>query len=53
MLVVIHHIIADLWSLAVVMQELGAIYEAEKVEAEASLPTLVSDSDYALARANA
>ncbi|HVG20594.1 MAG TPA: amino acid adenylation domain-containing protein, partial [Blastocatellia bacterium] len=37
---VIHHIIADLWSLGVLMHELGILYGAEKAGDSVSLPPL-------------
>ncbi|HEY0098013.1 MAG TPA: MupA/Atu3671 family FMN-dependent luciferase-like monooxygenase, partial [Pyrinomonadaceae bacterium] len=40
LLLSVHHIIADFWSLAVLIQELGALYEAEKSGVRAELPTL-------------
>ncbi len=40
LLLVIHHIVADLWSLVVLMDELFTLYEAERAVATASLPTL-------------
>jgi amino acid adenylation domain-containing protein len=40
MLLVIHHIIADLWSLAIMMTELGTVYQAEDSGRQASLPPL-------------
>lgn len=36
----IHHIVADFWSLAVLMSELGVLYDAEKDGRAASLPPL-------------
>jgi len=40
LLLCIHHIVADFWSLAVLMSELGALYDAEKDGRAASLPPL-------------
>jgi amino acid adenylation domain-containing protein len=37
LLLVIHHIVADFWSLAVMIDELGQLYEAEKSGTTASL----------------
>ena len=36
----IHHIVADFWSLAVLLKELDALYNSEKARIEASLPPL-------------
>ena len=38
LLVAVHHIVSDLWSLAVILNELGALYSAEKNGVAASLP---------------
>jgi len=38
LLVAVHHIVADLWSLAVILSELGILYSAEKRGVAASLP---------------
>jgi amino acid adenylation domain-containing protein len=38
LLVSIHHIVSDLWSLAVILPELGVLYSAEKRDVAASLP---------------
>ena len=38
MLLTLHHIVADFWSLAVLMHELGEVYTAEKSDAPISLP---------------
>ncbi|HEX8149148.1 MAG TPA: condensation domain-containing protein, partial [Pyrinomonadaceae bacterium] len=47
-LLVVHHIVADFWSFGVVLGELGALYEAAKLGAEASLPALpLRYTDYA------
>jgi len=40
LLLVVHHIISDLWSLSVLMNELGVLYEAERSGKLASLPHL-------------
>jgi amino acid adenylation domain-containing protein len=40
LLVVVHHIVADFWSLAVLMSELGAAYRAEAAGAPVELPPL-------------
>jgi amino acid adenylation domain-containing protein/non-ribosomal peptide synthase protein (TIGR01720 family) len=40
MLLVIHHIVADFWSLAILMHELGIAYEAELSGRPAELPPL-------------
>ena len=40
LLLVIHHIVVDFWSLAVILNELGALYSAEKAGRPASLPLL-------------
>ena len=40
LLFVVQHIVADLWSLAVLTQELGALYAAELRQAPVSLPPL-------------
>jgi len=43
----IHHIIADFWSLAVILRELGILYEAESKGAEMSLdPLPLQFADY-------
>lgn len=47
LLLAAHHIVIDLWSLAVVARELGELYEAEISGRTASLPALeVSYEDY-------
>ncbi|HEY2737617.1 MAG TPA: condensation domain-containing protein, partial [Thermoanaerobaculia bacterium] len=47
MVFVVHHIVADLWSLAVLSRELGALYDAELGEDSVTLPPLaLSYSDY-------
>lgn len=40
LLLVVHHIVADLWSLAVLIHELGLLYDAEMHNAQAVLPKL-------------
>ncbi|HXP76316.1 MAG TPA: amino acid adenylation domain-containing protein, partial [Stellaceae bacterium] len=40
LLLVIHHIVVDFWSLAVIMTELGVLYQAEKAGRPASLAPL-------------
>ncbi len=40
LLIVAHHIIVDLWSLAVLLRELGEIYQAEASGRDADLPAL-------------
>jgi amino acid adenylation domain-containing protein len=40
LLLVIHHIVVDFWSLAVILNELGALYPAEKAGRPAALPPL-------------
>ncbi|HEV2436447.1 MAG TPA: amino acid adenylation domain-containing protein [Verrucomicrobiae bacterium] len=44
LLLVIHHIVVDFWSLAVILNELGMLYPAEKAGRPATLPPL--DSQY-------
>ncbi len=39
-LLVIHHIVVDFWSLAVILNELGVLYAAEKAGKAAALPLL-------------
>jgi amino acid adenylation domain-containing protein len=47
MLLNIHHIVADLWSLSVLMKELAAYYQAEKNETAVRLPRLTLEyTDY-------
>jgi amino acid adenylation domain-containing protein len=47
LLVVLHHIVADFWSLAVIVEELGKLYQAERTGILASLPPLALDyKDY-------
>ncbi len=49
LLLVAHHMVVDLWSLAVLAKELSALYEAELSRADADLPALrFSYADYAL-----
>jgi len=43
LLLAAHHIIVDFWSLALLMQELGALYKAEQSGARAALPALSSN----------
>ncbi|MET0622898.1 MAG: amino acid adenylation domain-containing protein [Pyrinomonadaceae bacterium] len=38
LLLVIHHSVADMWSLAIIARELGVLYEAEQRAAHAALP---------------
>ncbi|HET6976590.1 MAG TPA: amino acid adenylation domain-containing protein [Pyrinomonadaceae bacterium] len=40
LLIAVHHIIADLWSLAILLQELGEVYKAEVSGSPHSLPSL-------------
>jgi amino acid adenylation domain-containing protein len=40
LLLVIHHIVVDFWSLAVILNELGVLYPAEKAGRSAALPPL-------------
>jgi hypothetical protein len=40
LLLAVHHIIADLWSLAVMMREIGKLYSAERNGNRAALPTI-------------
>jgi amino acid adenylation domain-containing protein len=40
LLLVIHHIVVDFWSLAVILNELGVLYPAEKAGRAAALPPL-------------
>src|ERR1035437_6188890 len=40
LLLVIHHIVVDFWSLAVILNELGVLYLAEKAGRPAALPPL-------------
>jgi acyl-CoA synthetase (AMP-forming)/AMP-acid ligase II/acyl carrier protein len=48
LLLCLHHIIADQWSLAVLLNELGVLYEAECTAALVTLPDLRSQyADYA------
>jgi acyl carrier protein len=42
LLLAAHHIIVDFWSLALMMQELGLLYEAEQSGVRAGLPALSS-----------
>jgi amino acid adenylation domain-containing protein/non-ribosomal peptide synthase protein (TIGR01720 family) len=48
LLVVLHHVVADGWSLAVLQSELGALHDAARAGREAGLPPLpVQYADYA------
>jgi hypothetical protein len=40
LLLVVHHIVIDFWSLALLLTELGALYSAEKAGVQALLPAL-------------
>jgi hypothetical protein len=40
LLLVVHHIVIDFWSLAILLDELGVLYPAEKAGAQATLPSL-------------
>lgn len=52
LLLAVHHIVADFWSLAVLVQELGILYEAEKDGTSVSLsPQALQYTDYARATA--
>jgi hypothetical protein len=44
LLLVVHHIVIDFWSLALLLTELGTLYPAERAGAQAPLPAL--DSQY-------
>jgi hypothetical protein len=47
LLLVVHHIVVDFWSLAVLLNELGLVYPAESVGVKAPLPPLASQyTDY-------
>src|SRR5579863_3820480 len=47
LLLVVHHIVVDFWSLAVLLNELGVLYPAEKAGVKVRLPLLDSQySDY-------
>ena len=47
LLLVVHHIVADFWSLAVLMQELSELYSAEQSGIAATLPPLARQyTDY-------
>lgn len=53
LLLVIHHIASDFWSLLVLLDELGVLYPAEKAGTPASVPPLlVSYTDYGKKQAN-
>jgi amino acid adenylation domain-containing protein len=48
LLLAVHHIVADLWSLAVLLHELSVLYSAERACISATLPALNLDhADYA------
>ncbi|MGB9181613.1 MAG: amino acid adenylation domain-containing protein, partial [Pyrinomonadaceae bacterium] len=48
LLLVVHHIAVDFWSLGVIVQELGALYEAERLSTPATLSTpSLQYTDYA------
>lgn len=48
LLLVVHHIVTDFWSLAVMVQELGTLYQAEKDGNSVALPSLTLEyTDYA------
>ncbi|MFN6570003.1 non-ribosomal peptide synthetase [Dendronalium sp. ChiSLP03b] len=52
LLLVVHHIITDFWSLAVMAQELGTLYQAEKKGSELSLlPLALQYIDYSYKQA--
>ncbi|BAZ50352.1 amino acid adenylation [Nostoc sp. NIES-4103] len=52
LLLAVHHIVADLWSLTVLVDELGRLYEAEKNGVPLTLPTLTKQyADYVSAEA--
>jgi len=54
LLLVVHHIVADFWSLAILMREMGIFYQAELDSAHAMLPNLeVEYTDYARWQAEA
>jgi amino acid adenylation domain-containing protein len=47
LLLVVHHIVADFWSIAVLIQELGILYQAQKAGVLASLkPVKLQYTDY-------
>jgi hypothetical protein len=47
LLLVVHHIVIDFWSLALILNEIGVLYPAEKAGVPALLPALDSQySDY-------
>ncbi len=47
LLLVVHHIVIDFWSLAVLLNELGVIYPAQCAGVKAALPPLATDyTDY-------
>ena len=48
LLFVVHHIVADFWSLTVLVKELGVLYQMEKTGSDTSLPPLALQyTDYA------
>lgn len=49
----VHHIIADFWSIGLIMHELGVLYSAEKTGTSATLPVLkLNYGDYVRWQAN-
>jgi len=47
LLLVVHHIVADFWSLALLLNEMGILYQSEKRGTRAELPPLTSNyTDY-------
>jgi hypothetical protein len=40
LVLIVHHIVVDFWSLAVILNELGVLYPAEKAGAQVTLPPL-------------
>ncbi|HEV7396496.1 MAG TPA: amino acid adenylation domain-containing protein, partial [Pyrinomonadaceae bacterium] len=47
LLLVVHHIVADFWSLGVLMHELAQVYSAESAKSPSVLPPLLSEyTDY-------
>ena len=52
LLLVVHHIVADFWSLSVLLQEMGRLYQAEKDGTTVALaPLVIQYTDYARASA--
>ncbi|MEH1814618.1 MAG: amino acid adenylation domain-containing protein [Nostoc sp.] len=52
LLLVIHHIVSDFWSLAVLVQELGILYQAQKTNTPAALaPLTLQYTDYVRSQA--